>query len=134
MSHSSESHSWKLNVTVQIDTIVLRSQNYGAVIHECHIEALSVLHFRFQRVHQLAVLGKDSQIEVVVVVGDENFSRRVDPHADGIIGDPLASDLTKVLPLVIKHFDAVSAIVGNEDFLAIVNDDAVGEPYISDLL
>jgi hypothetical protein len=35
----------------------------------------------------LSILSEDSEIEVVVVVGDSNLSGRVDADADWIVGD-----------------------------------------------
>ena len=39
----------------------------------------------------------------------------------------LSSDLPEVDPFVVEDLDAVSAVVGDEDLLPVVDDDAVGE-------
>ena len=57
----------KLNVPVKIDTIIFRREHDCPVVHKRHIEALSVLDLRLQRVDQLTVLREDGEIEVVVV-------------------------------------------------------------------
>jgi precorrin-6x reductase len=80
---------------------------------------------RFERIQQLAALSEDGDVEIVVIVGHQNFSGFVDANADRIVGQAFAADLSQKVSFVRKHFDAMSAIVGNENLLTIVDDHSV---------
>jgi len=116
-----------VNVTVDVQPIVLAGQHDGAVVHEGDVEALGVLHLGLESGHQLALLREYGQIEIVVVVGDEYLARGVYAHANRIVGDALAADLPQILALVVEHLDAVCPVVRNEYLLFVVDHHAVGE-------
>lgn len=116
-----------MNVTVDVQPIVLAGQHDGAVVHEGDIEALGVLHLGLEGGHQLALLREYGQIEIVVVVSDEYLARGVYAHANRIVGDALAADLPQILALVVEHLDAVCPVVRNEYLLFVVDHHAVGE-------
>lgn len=116
-----------MNVTVDVQPIVLAGQHDGTVVHEGDVEALRVLDLGLEGGHQLALLREYGQIEIVVVVGDEYLARSVYAHADWIVGDALAADLPQVLSLIVEHLDAVGPIVGYEYFLFVIDHHAVGE-------
>lgn len=60
--------------------------------------------------HELTFLGEQGQVEVVVVIGNEHLALAVDAHADRVVGDALAADLTKVLTLVVEDLRVGSAL------------------------
>jgi hypothetical protein len=72
-------------------------------------------------------LREYSQIEVIVIVGDENVSLTVLHHADGIVGNSFGADGSQELSIVGENLDTMSTIVGYEDFLLIIAANAVGE-------
>ena len=41
---------------------------------------------------ELAVLGEDGEIEVVVIVGNGYLASTVDPHSDRVVGDSCARE------------------------------------------
>ena len=86
-----------------------------------------MLHFRLERRYQLTVLREDRQVEVVVVVGNEDLSSRVNTDSDRVVGESLASDLAKEHSFVAEYLDAVSTVVRDEDLLLVVDDHSVGE-------
>ena len=92
-----------LQVTIHVQTMILRSKDYRTVVHQGHVKALGMFHLRFVGRHQLTVLGEQSQIEVVVIVRDQNLALTVEPHANWIVSDALSAYLTKVLTFIIEH-------------------------------
>lgn len=116
-----------LNVSVDVETIVLAGQNHTAVVHQSHIKALGVFHLALQCRDQLTVLGEDSQVEVVVVVSDGDLPGSVDPNSNRIVGDAFAANLSQEISLVVENFDAVRPVVANEDLLSVVDDDTIRE-------
>ena len=76
-----------LDVSVDVEPVVLGGEHHGAVVHERDVEALRVLDLGLEGGEQLPVLAEDREVEVVVVVGDRHLARRVDPHADRVVGD-----------------------------------------------
>jgi len=116
-----------LHVTVDVETIVFACQDDRAVVKECNIETLGVFDLRFERRDELPVLSENGQVEVVVIVGDEDFAGRVDAYANWVVGETFAADLAQEDALVAEYLDTVSTVVGNEDLLLVVNHDAVGE-------
>lgn len=116
-----------MNIAVDVQAVILAGENHAAVIHQRHVEALGMLDFALERRHQLPVLSENRQVEVVVIVGDEDFSARVDSHTDGVVGDAFASDLPQESSLIVEDLDAVRAVIANENLLFVVDDDAVRE-------
>lgn len=68
---------------VHVDSVVLGREHHRIVVHQRHVEALGVLHLRFQRVQQLTSLSENGYIEVVVIVGHQNFAALVYADAWG---------------------------------------------------
>lgn len=120
-------HASHLHVAVDVQPVVLAGKNNRAVIHQSHIEALSMFHLGLESVDQLAVLGEHCEVEVVVVVSHKDVARGVDAHADGVVGDALASDLSQEGSLVAEDLDAVSAVVADKDLLAVIDNDTIRE-------
>ena len=58
-----------------------------------------------QSINELSILRENGEIEVVVVVGDKDFSVGIDADADGIVGDALPTHLAQELALVIENLD-----------------------------
>lgn len=116
-----------MHIAVDVQAVILAGENHASVIHQRHIEALGVLDFALESRHQLAVLSENRQVEVVVIVGNEDFSARVDAYANGIVGDALATNLPQEGSLIIEDLDAVRAVIADENLLLVVNDDAVRE-------
>lgn len=116
-----------MNITVDVQPIILAGQHDGAVVHEGDVEALCVLDLGLEGGHQLALLREYGQIEIVVVVGDEYLTRGVYANANRIVGDALAADLPQILSLVVEYLDAVCPVVGYEYLLFVVDHHAVGE-------
>lgn len=100
-----------LHVTVDVETIVFACQDDRSVVQKSNIETLGVLDLRFESRDKLPVLSEYGQVEVVVIVGDEDFAGRVDAHANGIIGETFAANLPQEDAFVAKYLDAVSAVV-----------------------
>lgn len=116
----------RVGVLVDVDAVVLAGEDDRAVIHEADVETLGVFDFGLECVEQFALLGEDGQVEVVVIVGDEYFVVGVDAHANGVVGDAFAADLTQKVAVVVEDLDAVSAIVADVDLLALVRVGIVG--------
>lgn len=114
-------------VAVDVQAIVLAGQHNTALVHQADVEALRVFHLALQRRDQLSVLREDRQVEVVVIVGDQDLSRLVDADADGVVGDALAADLPQEHALVVEDFDAVGAVVADEDLFLVVDHHSVGK-------
>ena len=95
---------------------------------------------------ELSVLREDRKIEVVVVVGDCDFSSGVDSNTDRVVGDAcrparlksysdsllnlkltFSSDLPKKVSFIIKYFYTVSSVVTDEYLLSVIDHDTVGE-------
>ena len=76
-----------LDVSVDVEAVVLGGEDDGAVVHEGDVEALGVFHLGLEGREELALLAEDREVEVVVVVGDRHLARGVDPHADRVVGD-----------------------------------------------
>lgn len=72
-------------------------------------------------------MSENGQIEVVVVVSNQDFSVRVDPHTDRIVGEPFSTNLTEKNSFIAKNLDTVSPVVRNENFLGVVYDHAIGK-------
>lgn len=115
------------HIPINVEAIVLAGQNHTAVIHQCNVKALGMLDLALQCGHQLPVLGEYGQIEVVVIVSDKNFASRINTNTNWIIGDAFAANLTQKDTLVAEHLNAMGAIVADENFLFIIDDDAIGE-------
>lgn len=86
-----------------------------------------MLDFALERRYQLAILCEYGQIEIVVIVGDENFAGSIDAHADRIVGDALTADLTQKHALIAEYFDAMGTIVADEYLLFVIDNHAVRE-------
>ena len=103
--------SYYLDVAVDIQPVVLAGENDAPILHERHVEALSVLHLALQSSEQLPSLKRTSQhsllsqswtsehlienreVEVVVVVGDGDVPACSHANPDGKVGDAFAADL-----------------------------------------
>ena len=72
-------------------------------------------------------MAEDSQVEVVVVVRDAYLPGGCEANSDGEVGHSLSSNLTDVVPLVVKDLDTVGPVVADEDLHVIVDYDTVGE-------
>ncbi|RNA37422.1 hypothetical protein BpHYR1_015819 [Brachionus plicatilis] len=101
-------------------TLVFAGEHNGAVVHEAHVETLGMLDLGLEGRDHVTLLVEHSQVEVVVVVGDEHFAVRVDADADRVVGDALAAYLTQKVSLVVEDLDAVGPVVADEYFVAIV--------------
>ena len=95
-----------LDVSVDVEAVVLAGQDHAAVIHQRHVKTLSMLHLEqdmdndvryctfvcfhlaLESRNKLAVLAKHGQVEVVVVVGNGDFTRRVNADTNRVVGDP----------------------------------------------
>ena len=76
-----------LDISVNVEPVVFGGQYHRAIIHQRHIEALRMLHLGLEGRDERAILRKHGEIEVVVIVGNGDLARRVDAHADGVVGD-----------------------------------------------
>lgn len=123
----SHAHTRYLGIPVYVEAVVLAGQDHRAIIHEGHIEALSVLNLALQGVDELTLLGEDGQVKVVVIVSDQNVPLAVDADTNGVIRDAFATNLSQENTLVVKHLHTVGTVVTDEDFFFVVNDDTVGE-------
>jgi len=72
-------------------------------------------------------LREHGQVEVVVVVSNCDLARRVDANSNWVVCDTFAADLAEEVALIIEHLDAVGSVVADEDFLAVIDNHAVGE-------
>jgi len=86
-----------------------------------------VLHLALKGRDEETILGEDSQVEVVVIVGDGDLSLGVDANSDGIVGDAFSPDLSEEVPIVVEDFDAVGSVVTDENLLSIIDHHAIGE-------
>jgi hypothetical protein len=120
-----------LLVTVQVETIVLAGQHHRAIFHQRDVEALRMFHLALQRIHNLSILSEDGQVEVVVIVRHDHLALLVDAHADGIVGNSLATNLTQIVAFIAEHLNAMSTIVADEDFVLVVRAHPVGEFQIA---
>lgn len=116
-----------LDVSVDVEAVVLAGQDHAAVIHQRHVKTLSMLHLALKSRNKLAVLAEHGQVEVVVVVGYGDFTRRVNADTDRVVGDPFASDLPQEVAVIVEHLNAVSSVVADEDLLPVIDHNAVGE-------
>lgn len=116
-----------MHVTVDVETIIFAGQDDGSIVEESHIEALGMLDLGFERRDQLSILSEDGQVEVVVVVGNQDLASRIDANTDGVVGQTFAANLTQKDTFVAEDLDAVGTVVGDEDLLLIVDNDAIGE-------
>lgn len=100
-----------LQIPVNIESVILAGEDDRTVIHKSDVEALRVFDFRLVGGDELALLGEQRKVEVVVVVRYEHLALAVDAHADRVVGDALAADLPKVLALVIEDLRRDGALV-----------------------
>jgi len=82
------------SIAVDVDTEILAGKNDGAVIGKRHIKALRMLHATLEGRHKAPVRRKQSRIEVVVVVGDQNAAHRVNADTNRIVCDAFTTNLT----------------------------------------
>ena len=54
---------WQLHVSVDVEPVVLACQDDGAVIHQGHVETLSVLHLALKGRQQLKNKDKNNDIQ-----------------------------------------------------------------------
>ena len=102
-----ESQGRHLDVSVNVEAVVLTGQDHASIIHQRHVKTLSMLHLEqnmdimmcvtyiilcshlaFESRNKLAVLAEHGQVEVVVVVSDGDFSSRVNADTNRVVGDP----------------------------------------------
>ena len=63
-----------LNVSINVEPVILGSKYNRSILHESHIEALGMLDLALQSPQELSCLAEHGQIEVVVVVRDADLS------------------------------------------------------------
>ena len=118
---------YHLDVSVDVKSVILAGEDDTAILHQGNIEALSMLDLALESTNKLPSLGEDSQVEVVVVVSDGNLAASSDSDSNWEVGDSLTTNLPKIISLIVEHFDAVSAIVRDENLHLIVNHNTVGK-------
>jgi len=123
----SYSHGGNLNVSVDVEAVVLAGQHHAPVVHQGHVETLGVLHLTLQSRDELALLGEHGQVEVIMIVCYSDLSGSIDTHSDRIVGDSFTADLPEEVSIVIKDFDAVGSIIRDEYLLSVIYNHAVGE-------
>lgn len=114
-------------VAVNVKAVVFAGKHHTSIIHQSNIETLGMLHLAFQSRHQVAVLREDGEIEIVVIIRDSDFTRRIDPNSNRIVGDAFTTNLSDIVALIIEDLDTVSPVVADEDLLAIIDHNTIGE-------
>lgn len=79
-----------------------------------------MFYFWLERIHQFAVLREHSQIEIVMIVGNEYFIVRIYANADRIVCDAFAANLPQIGATVVEYFYAMSPIVRYVNLFAII--------------
>ena len=110
-----------LDVSVNVQPVILAGKDDTTILHQGNIEALSMLDLALESTNKLPSLGEDGQVEIVVVVSDGNLATSGDSDSNWEVGDSLTTNLAKIISLIIKNFDAVSAIVRDENLHLVVN-------------
>ena len=92
-------------IAVDVDAEVLAREDDRSIVGERHVEALRVLYAALERRRQLAVRREQSRIEVVVVVGDQDATHRVNADTDRIVRHTLAANLTQECTVISKYLN-----------------------------
>lgn len=114
-------------VAVAVNAEIFAGQNDFAVFAKGHVETLGVLDLALEAILKFTFLSEDSDVEVVMVVCDHDFSSQIDSDTDRIVGDVTAPNFAQKFALVREDHDTVSAIVADEDLFTVVGCNAVGE-------
>merc|ERR1719347_1789922 len=118
---TSHGKCWNLNISVDVEAIILRSEDDGSVLHERDVKTLSMLDLTLERTEQLPSLTEHSEVEVVVVVRNRNLTRGSQTNTNGKIRDAFSSYLSQVISLVVKNLHAMGSVVTDEDLHLIVD-------------
>lgn len=53
--------------------------------------------------YKITVLSKESQVEVIVIVGDKDLSLSGDSNTNGVIGNTFTADLAQIYTIVVEY-------------------------------
>jgi hypothetical protein len=84
-----------------------------------------VFDFRLHRIQQRSFLIENGDVEVIVVIKNDNFAKVVDSHSDRIVRKSFTTDLAQKFSAIVENFNAVCAIVTNENLVLVVRTNSV---------
>merc|ERR1719481_1641468 len=120
-----------LDISVDIETIILRSKDDRSVLHQRNVKTLSMLNLALKRTEQLPSLTEHGEVEVVVVVGNRNLARGGQTNTNGEVRDPFSSYLPQVISLVVENLNAMGPVVTDKNLHLIVDNYPIGKLEIS---